>query len=637
MRRLSRTLLAYLLFASLFFGVACAGLATGSSAQEQPKQAADKKNDEKKDEKPEDTQIPAPPVADRQPQGPDELFKPLPTEGLFEGSVPTSDLKAVVLRVPNVDSWHDVPDQDLSGSEQAIAAGFELTLDQSLEYLPQVNLERGNARVKRYYAMLRNSDAPRVGATVTLGQKSEALEAAARTFNTGLVFTLSFKPGEGEAATLGQAVRYRAGAGVERVVEWEFGKLAKPEPDSMVRLAQQKIAELTTGIGAVPGDDGKLVEVSHAPIPRLVAADRALRDFQKLRDGLATGELTQALISYESIMQRDPNCGRAALFGMEVYRALSQEQSDPAEHERYRSHAIEIGREALVHNPNDVLIRGRLCWNAATHYNRFDFAFEGLKQAMRVQPACMELLEWWVTVLGTEPIQTQAKWVIENVLPKVKDGRAELLLANIYYGGGDYAKGVEWYSKGIEIAPLEFELQFGLGLCGFYEALRLARMSAKREANVAFAVSAEATQACQDIDVQEAGWSYEYYMRSATREFTWLPSSPTELERLFLVQAAMTGLEPTSRTWQWERLVDDVLEVQKRELREVCRKTKPGDDLYGMKMLARLQFQLTDKDTDGLIRSLWIMRNEGLRPKLYNDLMYQFGPLVEDYEPPDDE
>ncbi|MCB9893294.1 MAG: tetratricopeptide repeat protein [Planctomycetes bacterium] len=635
MRPVSRAILAYLLFATLFVSGAGVLFITCSEAQDPAGNTAKEqptKPDEGADEGKDEPQLP-PPKLDRTPQGPDELFEPLPTEGLFDGVVPGVTYKYVVLRVPNQDSWNDVPDQDLSGSQQAIAAGFELTLDQTLEYLPQLNGELGFARVRRYYAMLRNSDAPRVGSEVKPGQKTEALEAAARTFSAGLVFTFSFKPAVGDAPALGQAVRYRAGEGVEKIVEWEFGKLGKPEADSMVRLAESKIAELTSGIGAAKGENGELIEIPHAPIPRLVAEDKCLRDFQKLRDGLLGGEFTQALISYESIMQRDPTCGRAALYGMEVYRSLSESQTDQAEINRFRHRAIEIGRDALKHNPNDVLIRGRLCWNAGTHFNRFEFAQRGLKEALRVQPASTVAMDWWVTVYKIDDREAQLKWITENALPKVNDGRIHLTLANMYYGSGAYAKGVEWYQKGVEIAPLEFELQLGLGLCATYEAERLSKAGLKRDAYNYYAIAAEALAAAQDIDPQEAGWAYEYYTRSLTRSFTWLPSSQTELGRVFLVQAVLTGLEPTSRTWQWERLVKDIVDLYKKDLRDTCRKAKPGDEHYAMKLMARVRFDVIDKDTDDLILALWTMRQQGLRPMLYNDLMSQFGPLVDEYEP----
>jgi tetratricopeptide (TPR) repeat protein len=644
MRRTSRTVLAYLLFATLFFSGAGAIFITCSQAQDQPggdtPETADTEKDsdtegDKEGEKEGDN--PKLPEADRAPQGPDELFLPLSTAGLYEGTIPPVMLKYVVLRVPNADSWNDTPDKDLSGSQQAIAAGFELTLDQTLEYLPQLNGELSFARVNRYYAMLRNSDAPRVGAELKPGQKSEALEAAARTFNAQIVFTLSFKPAQGDAPALGQGVRYRVGEGIEKIVEWEFGKIGKPEADSMVRLAESKIAELTVGIGATVGENGELVEIPHAPIPRLVAMDKSLRDFQKLRDGLESGELTQALVSYETLMQREPTCGRAALYGMEVYRALTETQTDPAEIDRYRYGALKLGREALKHNPNDTLIRGRLCWNAGTHYNRYEFAKAGIKQGLKVQPASVELLNWWVSVYEIDSRDTQVEWLLKNALPIVSDGRIELTLGNIFYGSGDYANGVEWYLKGVELAPLEFELQMGLGPCATYEAERLVRLSRKREANAFYATATEALAAAQDIDVQEVGWSYEYYLRAGTRSFTWLPSSPVELERLFLVQAVITGLEATSRTWQWERLVKDIVEIYKRDLRENCKKAKPGDDLYAMKLMARLRFAMIDKDMDDMIHTLWTMRRVGLRPLMYRDLMNQFGPIVDEYEPGKDD
>ncbi|MCB9935642.1 MAG: hypothetical protein H6840_08100 [Planctomycetes bacterium] len=620
MRRLSRTLVAFLLFALLLVGGASAMLVSAIRAQD----AGD-----------EPPALP-PKAVDLTPRGPDELFTALPDVG-FEGKVPARQYKAVVLRVPNADSPNDTPDEDLSSNERAIAGGLELMLDQSLEYLPQVYYESNLARVTRYYAMLRRGDTPRVGAEVKLGQKSQSLEAAARTFNADLVFTLSFKPGAGELPARALAARYRRGEGFERAQEWEFGKLGKPEADSVIRLLEANVAELCSGIGAEVGEDGTPVEFPHAPIPRLVSQDKALRDYVGMRDALNTGKLAEALFAYEDVLKRDPGCGRAALFGMEIYRALAETQTDTAEHERYRNRAIEIGREALKCNPDDVLIRGRLCWNAATHYNRFEFAQQGLKQAMKVQPANVELFGWWLTAWSIEDRVKQAEWLIENALPRVNDGRIELILGNLYYGSGDYAKGIEWYRKGVAIAPLEHELQLSLGLCATYEAERLHKKRLRDEALDAWAISVEALAAAQDIDPQEVEYTYEYYVRSGSHAYTWLPSNDDQLERLFLSQAVITGLEPNTRTWQWDRLVKEVITVQKRLLRETVRAARPGEKRYEMKLMARLRFALTDDDNEDLIHTLWLMKEYGLRTNVYTDLMRRFSPIVNEYQPKEEQ
>src|SRR5690606_23192373 len=150
--------------------------------------------------------------------------------------------------------------------------------------------------------------------------------------------------------------------------------------------------------------------------------------------------------------------------------------------------------------------------------------------------------------------------------------------------------------EGVGIGPLDCELQFGRGLCAVYEAGLLERQGRKREAHARHATSAGAMLACRTLDQEDAGWTHEDYLPSATRESTWLPSSPAELGRLFLVQAVSTGLSANSRTWQWGRLVKDIIAVYRKDMRELCQKARPGDDNYNMKLMARLQFALVDKD-----------------------------------------
>lgn len=615
MRRVTRTLLAFLFFTTLFLCGAGA-LLVAAHAQDAPAEGP-----------------PRPPkMSELKPHGPDKLFTSLP-EPTFSGAVPARQFKAALLHVPNPDSPHDSPVNDLSGSERAIAGGLELMLEQAIDYRPQLHREPNLARTARYAAMLRDGDAPRVGAEINPGQMSESLEAAARSFNADLVFTLSFKPSGGEAPARAMAVRYRKGEGVERVIEWDFSKLGKPAPDSTLALLEDKIASLCAGIGAEAGEDGKSVEFPHAPVPRLVCQDKLLRDYVKMRDALNHGRLAEALIAYEDVMKGDPACGRAALYGMEIYRALAETQTDDAENERYRHRALELGREALTHHPNDVLLRGRLAWYAATHFNRFEFAQHEIRQAMKVQPASVELFGWWLSAWNIDERMKQAEWLIENALPKVKDGRIELILGNIHYGSGDYAKGIEWYRKGIALAPLEHELQLSLGLCATYEAERLHKLRRTEEALDAWAVALDALAAAQDIDPQEFAYVYEFYVRSGSHAYTWLPSNEDDLERLFLSQAVVNGLQPNSRTWQWDRLVKDVINVQQRVLRETAREARPGDRLYDMKLMARLQFALADGDNDDMIHTLWLMKNRGLRTDVYNDLMNRFGPIVNEYQP----
>lgn len=651
--RTIRTFLAFMLLTAIFICGCSAALVTVSSAQEASK-ASGKEAGEKADktaegkdssptgkepsgESPEPEAEPTFPTKDLTPTGPDELFTPLPDDGIYDGVVPAQMWKAVVLTVPNADSPNDNPQEDLPSSASYSAEGFLLMLGQQLEYLPQVHTEAIQERTRRYSALLRRGDAPRAGSGATIGQKSTTLDQAADAFNADIVFAVSFKAGEGEAASIGAAFRYEKVGGIVRCVNWEFGKLAKPEPDSMVALLEGRISELCADIGTTKDEAGTLVQVPHAPIPRLAADDKAMREFVKLQRGLEAGEPAKAWIAFDSLMKRDPRCGRAALFGMEVFRALSSSQSSHEESAKYLERAIEVGRAGVALAPNDVLLRGRLCWIASSHFNRFEWSQAGLKQARRVQPANFELIGWWMTCYEVADREKQAQWLIEHALPIIKDGRIELILGNTYYGGGDYAKGVEWYLKGVAIAPLEHELQMSLGLCANYEGERLAKKREREKSADAFAISTEALAAAQDIDQQTMRWVYEYYVRACTHKFKRLPTNPNTLERLFLTQAALTGLTSSSRTGEWDRLVVDVIRLQRDLTFDLCREAQPDDPLYTMKLIARLQFDLVEGDSDDLVHTLWLMKAAGMRPEIYTNLMLTYGPIVNEYQPPQDD
>ncbi|MEZ5993231.1 MAG: hypothetical protein R3E76_12890 [Planctomycetota bacterium] len=655
--RTIRTFLAFMLLTAIFICGCSAALVTISSAQESGKQAGSEPGEESgkgstekettqtgKESEAEEDEIdetpdaePTIPEKDLTPTGPDELFTPLPDDGIFAGTVPSQMWKAVVLTVPNAESPNDFPQADLPSNASYSAEGLLLMLGQQLEYLPQIHTETNQERTRRYAALLRSGDAPRADSGAELGQRSVSLDLAADAFNADIVFAVSFVPGEGEAPSIGAAYRYEKTGGIIRSVHWQFGKLATPEPDSMVALLESRVNELCAGIGATKDEAGNTHQVPHAPIPRLAADDKAMREFVKLQRGLEAGEPAKAWIAFDSLMKRDPRCGRAALFGMEVFRALSSSQSSHEESAKYLERAVEVGRAGVALAQNDVLLRGRLCWIATSHFNRFEWAQAGLKQARRVQPANFELIGWWMTCYEVADREKQAQWLIEHALPIIKDGRIELILGNTYYGGGNYAKGVEWYLKGVEIAPLDHELQMSLGLCANYLGESMAKQRKREESSDAFAISTEALAAAQDIDPQAMRWVYEYYVRACTHKFKRLPTNPNTLERLFLTQAALTGLTSNSRTGEWDRLVVDVIRLQRDLVQDLCREAQPDDSLYTMKLIARLQFDLVEDDPDDLVYTLWLMKNAGLRPEIYTNLMLTYGPLVNDYKPPQDD
>ena len=81
----------------------------------------------------------------------------------------------------------------------------------------------------------------------------------------------------------------------------------------------------------------------------------------------------------------------------------------------------------------------------------------------------------------------------------------------------------------------------------------------------------------------------------------------------------------------------DVIRLQRDLVHDLCREAKPNDPLYTMKLIARLQFDLVEDDPDDLVYTLWLMKNAGLRPEIYTNLMLTYGPLVNDYKPPQDD
>jgi tetratricopeptide (TPR) repeat protein len=385
---------------------------------------------------------------------------------------------------------------------------------------------------------------------------------------------------------------------------------------------------------AVGGLCKDLAEVEHAPVPRLVISDRALRAFATMTASFREGDMDGAWLAYADLLREDPRCGRAGMFAMEMFLALAQTQSGEQNAELLRK-AIKAGRDALKHVPNDTHIRGRLGWILAMHFNRGGLGALTLRQALKVQPGSMDEIERLLAVWKVDDRDAQIEWLKEYAAPKVKDGRVELLVGNTLYGQGDYAGGVEWYARGIAIAPGDYELRLSAGMCGFYLGQSLARQLRHDDARAAFADATENMRAALRVDSLEVKWLYDYYVRNATANFSSLPTNPEELTELFLVQAVLTGLESNSRTKTWDRLVADVINVQKRLLRAEVREARPDDALYALKLMARLRLANVDQDTDEMIHTLWLMRHAGLRPQLYHDYNARYGALVDDYTPED--
>lgn len=556
----------------------------------------------------------------------EDLFADLPTEGMVEGVVPTATTKVVVLRAANLGSNNDYPEEDLGSSDRYIAEGLYLMLEQQLQYLPQIVGENQAERVRRFGARLRHEGVPHAGDKEIVGRKHARLDEGLKTFAADVLFVLSYVPGEEGAA--GLAYRYSAEKGVHAPNEWTFGKIGKPEPDSVVRQLEGVVTALCDGVG---------VATEHAPIPRLAVSDKALRAFARMTLAFRSGAMTEAWVEYETLTGADPRAGRAAHYAMEMFLALAQEQSNAAESNKYGHMALRAGREALKHVPNDTHIRGRLGWIGALHYGRADFGRKAIEQALKVQPANIDEIERYLTVYEIEDLEKQIAWLESYALPKVKNGRAEAVIALQYFTRGHYAKGMEWYQKALKIAPGEFDTQLSAGLCGFYTAEVLAKARDNDKARIAYADATDALKTALRIDMQEVPYLYDFYVRAATHDYTRLPTQAEDLEELFLVQSVLTALQSSSRTFQWDRLVKDVLPAQKRLLKESVAETTPEDELYILKLMARLRLSFNDQDTDDVVHTLWLIKQSGYRPEIYGGYMNSFAPIVNEYKPQSEE
>lgn len=563
--------------------------------------------------------------AERTPRGNDKLFTPLPHDDLFKGEIPKRTLKTLLVRVPNPDSNHDLPDLDLKTNERLAALGFLLTLEQQIDYMPQIHQDGARDRLQRYQARLRASDVPRAGTPEISGKRSATLDRMLTDWRAELIIAVSFTPG---TPARGLVYRYTA-QGVDRAIPIELGRFSK---ETLTLAFETIVKDLCHDIGASPDAEGKLAPVPHAPVPRLVTSDKALAAFARMRVAFESGDLDTAWVEYEDVLRADPRCGRIGLYGIEIFRAIATRQTTVDENMRYNELTVSAARRALEHSPNDVFLRGLMSWYAATHLNRFLFGQEELARAMTVQPANVQLMHWWVTAYEPDDYRKQVNWLIENGLPRVKDGRIELKIAEELYGRGALAESVEWYNKALKLAPRDFELNLGLGMCATHLGEQLLRGKKLDESAAMFETATKALATCQEVDPQEVPWVYEFYVRAATHSFTHLPTNSDDLDRLFLTQAAVNGLESSDRTFQWDRLVKNVLNVQKRLVREAAAEAKPGEAMYETKLIVHLRMQHIAGNHDGVIHTLWVMHNSGLRSVLYLDLMTRLAPLVHEYK-----
>jgi len=617
--RIYRPLFAFALFTGLF-AAACATaiVPVKLAAQDQPKPAQPAQPLQPKPEVPGGFE-------DMRPPGDDALFTPLPAEGLHEGVKPATLFKAVLVDVPFEDSWNDNPIEDLPETSQVAARGLRLALEQRLDYvpgvyqyLPQTDPGEYLGRVRRFQAALRFGDAR----GLEVGAKSKSLEAVCARFGASLVFATTYTR-EGETPRA-QTVRYLRGQGVAAIAAVN---LAKPSKQTLVNELGAAAETLCAGIALTVGQTPTPLPM--ATVPAIAADDSALRMFVQMRAFMEQGELTQAWVKYEDFKRRDPNNGRAALFALEIFRGFADKQTEVAERDRYLGMVLNTAREGLKAAPNDVILRGRACRLASIWFKRDSWCLVGLKQALVVQPANPHLLDWHVTIEHAIDREKQAQWLETTALPLLHDGCGAFLVGTACYSGGQFAQAVQWYKRAHELAPTEHEYAFSMGLAGTYLGETLQKSAPASDAmRDAFATAAEGLQAAQRIDPTVLGWPYEYHVRSATHSFKRLPANPNDLERLMLSQAVVNGLQPTSKTSEWDRLVAPIIATQRRLLREAAKVAEPKSPDYEIWLMARLQFALVDKNLEEIGTVLKTMRKVGHRSALYAAMAEQYSELM---------
>lgn len=614
--RLSRTLFSFVLFTALFGGAcATAVVPMKLGAQDRPP------------EQPGANQ-------DMRPDGDDALFAPLPVEGLFDGKPAQGACKAVLVEVPFEDTWEDDPLALLPADSRVAATGLRMQLEQRLDYLPgvyqylpQIDPDEYLGRVRRHQATLRFAGLPTPGQAIEPGTQLAALDATCRRFGADVVFCTSFaRPSEADTTARALCLRYENGKGVRAAATVT---LAKPDKKALTTALAQAADTLCAGL-AMHTVDGTSHPQPAAPVPPLAADDAALRMLVQMRALMMQGELTQAWVKYEDLKRRDVSNGRAALLAMEIFRGFAENQTEPAERDRYLAMVLNTGREGLKGAPNDVILRGRLCRLASIWFKRDAWCLDGLKQALRVQPSNPHLLDWHVTIEHALARDKQAQWLEKHAVPVLGNGLGEYLVATACYGGGDFANAVTWYRKAMAKAPFEHEYAFSLGLVATYLGERLQKAEPAAEATTdAFATAAEALVAAQRIDPTMLGWPYEFHVRAATRSFKRLPVNPDDLERLMLSQAIVNGLQPTSKTAEWDKLVEPVIKTQRRLLREAAAAATAGSPDYEIWLMARLQFALVDTDREVIVQTLRTMRRLGHRSNMYLAMAGQFAAAMD--------
>lgn len=535
----------------------------------------------------------------------EETFKtPLGDEGVVPVKPAGKVLRTVILRVPYDDNWNDDPLECLSADTRKQALAFESVLEQQIDYRPWL-WRYDSPRVKRYSARLRFAG---LAGTAASELQKRALKSAATAFNADVVLALSYMPENKSLRYV--AWRYRIGSGIDFR---GAGPIEEFTPEGAV-LVKDLVASTMSIVGSL----GNTRDEAELPaIPLLAANDKALSHFVAMRQCFEKGDLDGAWIEYAACLKADPKCGRAALFGMEIFR------NHPSQLSPIR--AVQEGIKGARATPNDVLLRGRLAYNASVWFKKKDWALAALETALKAQPQRYELLAWKAMIATDNEQKKMKAWLIEHVLPVCKDGRAEIAIGNADALSDNMGEAIEWYEKAIKVVPDDHEANFSLAIISTHHAEKLQRTAfidstgdEQRERAIKhFDRAVWAWNRCLAIDVTEQDMVLEFYVRAATRDYKYIPVEEADLKRLLLIQAVRNGLVKGAGGNNFSRLFGDLLPIQQKLMREWVKEAKLDDADYELRLLARLNFAAADKDDTDAVFVLRELRKRGYRGGAY--------------------
>ena len=558
----------------------------------------------------------------KQPELPPEIvetFKtPLSAEGVVETKWTGTPLKVVILRVPFDDNWSDDPLECLGAEARTQALAFENVLEQQIDYRPWL-WRFDHPRVKRFAARLRFADLNNF--VEKSGLAVSALDTASRCFSADVVIALSYRKVETNL----------------ECAAWTFNR-QKP---IAFRTVLGPLPPMSDGAEAIKSLSGSAVSIliglaskdeqdKLGAVPALAANDAALGHFIAMRQAFEKGDLDGAWIEYSACLKADPKCGRAALYGMEIFR------NHPSQLSPHR--ALQEGIKGALATPNDVLLRGRLAYNAAIWFKQKQWALAALETALKAQPRRYELLAWKAIILNDNDQPSVKAWMIEHMLPVCKDGRVEIAIGNTEALSDNMSGAIEWYEKAIKIAPDDHEANFSLAIISTHHAEKLQRTAfidstgdEQRERAIKhFNRAVWAWNRCLEIDITEQDMVLEFYVRAATRDYKYIPSDDDEMTRLFLIQAVRNGLVKGAGGVNFGRLAGNMLEIQQKLMREIVREAKPKDADYELKLIARLNFAVADKDDNDAVFVLREMRKRGYRGPAYIGFIQRYQAQVDE-------